>query len=92
MANHKSAKKRIRTTERKRVANKNATSQIKSSLKKVFSSKNKDEAEKLYKEAVSILDKNTTKGRIPKNNASRKKSQITKHLNGLKPAEKEAKE
>ncbi len=92
MANHKSAKKRIRTTERKRVANKNATSQIKSSLKKVFSSKNIDEAEKLYKEAVSILDKNTTKGRIPKNNASRKKSQITKHLNGLKPAEKEAKE
>ena len=87
MANHKSAKKRIRTAERKRVANKNASSKIKSSLKKVFDSKNKEEAEKLYKEAVSLLDKNTTKNRIPKNNASRKKSQLTKHLNSLKPAE-----
>ncbi|MBT8385782.1 MAG: 30S ribosomal protein S20 [Ignavibacteria bacterium] len=87
MANHKSAKKRIRTSERKRVANKNAASKIKSSLKKVFDSKNKEEAEKLYKDAVSLLDKNTAKSRIPKNNASRKKAQLTKHLNSLKPAE-----
>ncbi len=92
MANHKSAKKRIRTSERKRVANKIATSKIKSSVKKVFDSKNKEEAEKLYKEAVSLLDKNTTKNRIPKNNASRKKSQLTKHLTSLKPAETETKE
>ena len=92
MATHKSAKKRIRTSERKRIANKNAASKVKSSLKKVFASNNKEEAEKLYKEAVSILDKNSTKGRIPKNNASRKKSQLTKHLNSLKPAETETKE
>jgi small subunit ribosomal protein S20 len=90
MANHKSAKKRIRTAERKRVNNKNAASKIKSSLKKVFDSKNKEEAEKLYKDAVSLLDKNSTKNRIPKNNASRKKSQLTKHINGLKPAETKA--
>ena len=92
MANHKSAKKRIRTSERKRVANKHAASIVKSSLKKVFESNNKEEAEKLYKEAVSILDKNATKGRIPKNNVSRKKSQLTKHVNKLKPAETETKE
>jgi len=92
MATHKSAKKRIRTSERKRVVNKNAATKVKSSLKKVFASNNKEEVEKLYKEAVSILDKNTTKGRIPKNNASRKKSQLTKHLNSLQPAETETKE
>lgn len=91
MANHKSAKKRIRSTEKKRVANKNAASKIKSSLKKVFDSTNKEEAEKLYKEAVSILDKNTSKGRIIKNNASRKKSQLTKHLKSLQTAKTETK-
>ncbi len=92
MATHKSAKKRIRTSERKRIINKHAATKVKSTLKKVFESNNKEEAEKLYKEAVSILDKNSTKGRIKKNNASRKKSQLTKHLNSLKPTETETKE
>lgn len=92
MATHKSAKKRIRTSGRKRIVNKNAASKVKTSLKKAFASNNKEEAEKLYKEAVSILDKNATKGRIKKNNASRKKSQLTKHLNSLQPAETETKE
>ncbi len=92
MATHKSAKKRIRTSERKRIVNKNAASKVKTSLKKVFESNNKEEAEKLYKEAVSVLDKNAAKGRIKKNNASRKKSQLTKHLNSLQPAETETKE
>ena len=92
MATHKSAKKRIRTNERKRVVNQQGTTRIKSSVKKVMTTNNKEEAEKLYKEAVSILDKGTTKGLIKKNTASRKKSSLTKHLNGLQPAETKTKE
>jgi len=91
MATHKSAKKRIRTIARKRVINQQGTSRIKSSIKKVLATANKDEAEKLYKEAVSVLDKGTTKGLIKKNNASRKKSQLTKHLNSLQSAKTETK-
>ena len=91
MATHKSAKKRIRTIERKRIINQRGTSQIKTTVKKVLSTTNKDEAEKLYKEAVSVLDKGTTKGLIKKNNASRKKSQLTKHLNSLQTAKAETK-
>ena len=53
---------------------------------------NKEEAEKLYKTAIKTLDKGTVKGVIKKNTASRNKSQLTKHLNSLKPAETEAKE
>lgn len=91
MATHKSAKKRIRTNERKRVINQRAASEIKTSVKKVLSSTNKEEAEKLYKEAVSVIDKGTTKGLIKPNTASRRKSMITRHLNSLKPAKTETK-
>jgi len=83
MATHKSAKKRIRTNARKRVINQQGSSRIKTTVKKVLSTTSKEEAEKLYKEAISVLDKGTTKGLIKKNTASRKKSMITRHLNSL---------
>jgi small subunit ribosomal protein S20 len=83
MANHKSAKKRIRTTARRRAVNLMSESRIKTSIKKVLSSTDKTEAEKLYKEAVAILDRTAVKGKLPKNNASRKKAALTRHLNSL---------
>ncbi|MDR3666874.1 MAG: 30S ribosomal protein S20 [Ignavibacteriaceae bacterium] len=83
MANHKSAKKRIRTTARRRKVNQMSESKIKTSIKKVMSSTDKTEAEKLYKEAIAILDRSSVKGKLPKNNASRKKSSLTRHLNSL---------
>ena len=87
MAHHKSAKKRIRSSERKREINKAVISKIKTSTKKVLSSNNKEEAEKSYKEAVSVLDRSVDKGKIKKNTAARKKSQLTRHLNSLASAE-----
>jgi len=87
MANHKSAKKRIRSNEKKRVMNKNNASKIKSTMKKVLDSKKPEEAEKVYKEAVALLDKSATRGRIHRNNAARKKSQLTKYVNGLEVKE-----
>ena len=83
MANHKSAKKRIRTTARRRKVNQMSESKIKTSIKKVLSTTDKAEAEKLYKEAIAILDRSSVKGKLPKNNASRKKSALTRHLNSL---------
>jgi len=91
MATHKSAKKRIRTNERKRVINLGAATRIKSSVKKVLATTNREEAEKLYKEAVSVLDRGATKGLIKQNTASRKKSMITRHLNKLQTAKTAAK-
>jgi small subunit ribosomal protein S20 len=92
MANHKSAKKRIRTSEKKRVMNKLTSSRIKSTMKKVLGTEKLEDAEKNYKEAVALLDKSGTRGRIHRNNAARKKSQLTKHVNSLQPANKETKE
>ena len=83
MASHKSAKKRIRTTERRRNINKNNESKIKTLVKKTLNSTNKEEAEKTYKEAVSVLDKSVTKGVLHRNNAARKKAALTKHVNSL---------
>ena len=91
MATHKSAKKRIRTNERKRLVNQRGTSKIKTTVKKVLDTNNKEEAEKLYKEAVRVLDKSTLKGLIKKNTASRKKSRLTRHLNKLQSAKTESK-
>lgn len=83
MANHKSAKKRIRTSARKKMVNKIVDSKIKTHVKKVLNTTQKDEAEKLYREAVAILDRSAVKGKINKNTASRKKSALTRYVNGL---------
>jgi len=83
MATHISAKKRIRQSEKRKSVNKNKSTEIKSIVKKALSLKEKEGAEKIYKEAVAILDRNASNGRIHKNAAARKKSAITKHLNKL---------
>ena len=86
MAHHKSAKKRIRSSERKKAVNKMTDSKIKTVMKKTFATDKKEELEVLYKEAIAILDKGTSKGRLHKNNAARKKSKLTKHLNKVTAA------
>jgi small subunit ribosomal protein S20 len=91
MASHKSAKKRIRTNERKRVVNQRIESGIKTLYKKTLKTTDLEEAEKNYKEAVSFLDKNATKGKIHRNNAARKKAALTRHLNSLQNQKKTTK-
>jgi len=83
MASHKSAKKRIRSNERKREVNKRVESRIKTLYKKTLNTTDAAEAEKLYKEAVSILDRSSVKNKIHRNNAARKKAALTRHLNKL---------
>ncbi len=84
MAHHKSAKKRIRQNEVRRLRNKAALSEIKTLMKKVHSIEKKDEAEVVLKEAVSKIDKNVSKGRLHKNTAARKKSKLVRYVNSLK--------
>lgn len=86
MANHKSAKKRIRTNERKKNVNTRAESRVKTHVKKALAATEPAEIEKFYKEAVAILDREATKGTLHKNNAARKKSALTKKLNASKAA------
>ncbi len=83
MANHKSAKKRIRTSEKKRIRNKASLTKVKTLLKKVLDSSDKAAGETNLKEAVSFLDRTATKGRLHKNNVARKKAKLTKFVNSL---------
>ncbi len=83
MANHASAKKRIRTSEKRRLRNKATLSRIKTEMKKVLTTEKIEEAEKNLKTAVSVIDKAVSKGRLHKNTAARKKARLTKYVNSL---------
>lgn len=83
MANHKSTKKRIRQSEKRRVRNQAALTKMKTLIKKVHTADDKAKAEVVLKDAVSFIDKSVTKGRLHKNTAARKKSSLTKHVNKL---------
>ncbi len=83
MAHHASAKKRIRTSEKRRLRNKATLSRVKTEMKKVLSSVKAEDAEKNLKTAVSVIDKAVSKGRLHKNTAARKKARLTKFVNSL---------
>lgn len=80
----KSAIKRVKTSEKSHLRNISCKSKIKSSTKKfnlALSENNQEESIKYFKDTVSILDKSVNKGILPKNTASRQKSNLTKKLN-----------
>ena len=82
----KSAIKRVKTSEKSHLRNISCKSKIKSSAKKfnlALSENNQEESIKYFKDTVSILDKSVNKGILPKNTASRQKSNLTKKLNTL---------
>jgi small subunit ribosomal protein S20 len=83
MANHKSAEKRIRANEAKRVRNKYQHKSTRTQVKKLKTTTNKDEAGALLKEVISMLDKLAKKNIIHWKKAANQKSKLTKHVNGL---------
>ena len=82
MANIKSAKKRIKVTEKKTLRNKMIKSALKTAIKK-FEANNKAEAATLYVEAARALDMSASKGVVHKNMAARKKSRLAAKLNAM---------
>lgn len=86
MANIKSAKKRILVINKKTMRNKMIKSSVKTSVKKVVvavNSGNKQEAQNALIIAIRSIDKACSKGVFHKNNASRKKSRLTKMVNKI---------
>ncbi len=79
MANHFSALKRARQTEKKTTVNRNNKSQMKTALRKLrtaLAGTDKTATEKSFGEVVSVLDKSAKKGVIHKNTANRYKSRL----------------
>ncbi len=83
MANHLSAKKRIRQSEARRVHNKYYARSTRNAVKKLRLLKDKDEAVKMYPEVASKLDRLAKINVIHKNKASNLKSSLTKYINTL---------
>jgi len=86
MAQHKSAKKRVRSTKKRAERNKAALSKVKTLTKKVVDEKDPAKAQAILKETVAFLDKTASKGRMHKNTVARRKSTLTKHVNKLAAA------
>ncbi len=84
MPQHKSAIKRARQSAHRAERNKAHLSKLKTLIKKVRSSKTKEEGIVVLKSASKYLDQLSTKGTIHKNNASNQKSRLTKFVNKLK--------
>ena len=83
MPNIKSAKKRVIVTETKTLQNKMAKSDLRTELKKfdaAVAAGDKETATAVYTVAVRKLDKAVAASLLHKNNAARKKGQLTKKL------------
>ena len=83
MANHQSAKKRIRQSETRRLHNKYYAKTMRNAVKKLRELKDKAEAEKLLPSVTGMIDKLAKINVIHKNKASNLKSKLTKHVNKL---------
>lgn len=83
MANTKSAIKRIRQNEKRRLRNRMVKSQTRTYIKKaikVMESKDSEAAKAAALAAIKALDKAAEKGILHKNNAARRKSRLMKRL------------
>ena len=86
MANHVSALKRARQTEKRTAVNRANTTQLRSSLRTLRESiakGDKAEAQKTYRETVSALDKAIQKGVLHKNTAARYKSRLSARVKAV---------
>ena len=80
MANHKSALKRIRSNEKRRVLNKYQHKTTRNAIKKLRELTDKKEAEVLLPSVVSMLDRLAKKNVIHANKAANLKSGLAKHV------------
>ena len=83
MANHKSALKRIRSNEKKRVLNRYQHKTTRNAIKALRLVDNKSEAAEKLVVVTSMIDKLAKKNIIHSNKAANLKSKLTKHVNAL---------
>ena len=83
MANHKSALKRIRSSEKKRVINKYQHKTTRNAIKAIRMATDKADATSKLNEVFSMIDKLAKKNIIHANKASNLKSKLTKHVAAL---------
>ena len=83
MANHKSALKRIRSSESKRLVNRYQHRTTRNAIKKFREMEDAKEAKEFLPSVVSMIDKLAKKNIIHDNKAANLKSQLMRHCNTL---------
>ncbi len=86
MAHHKSAKKRIRQNEKKRIRNRHIRTTLRSALKRfeqTLEAQNAEELKSILDKTISIVDKAASKGVIHRNKAARHVSQLRRKVNAF---------
>ena len=79
MANTKSAMKRIRQNEKRRLRNRAVRSQLRTAVKTARAAQGDGQREVVL-DAIRLLDKAVTKGVVHRNTAARKKSALARRL------------
>jgi len=84
MPNHKSAEKRVRQSEKRRVINRSHRTKVRTYIKKLRSaldSGSAQDVQQILPEAISVIDKSVQKGVLHANAAARYKSRLTVKAN-----------
>jgi small subunit ribosomal protein S20 len=88
LATHKSALKRAKQNEVKRLRNMSYKTRVKKAVKEVrdaVASNSEDQAKESLQKAVSTIQKTASKGVIHRKKASRKISRISRQVNQITP-------
>ncbi len=86
MANHKSAEKRNRQSQVRRLRNRANTTQMRNVIKAVDAAivtGSQEDAKTALNTAIPLIAKTASRGTIHKKNASRKVSRLTKRVNKM---------
>lgn len=84
MAQHLSAIRQSRRALRHRTRNRAYVSRMKTAIKRVRQTKEKDKAADALKKVAKMLDQLAAKGVIHRNNAANQKSRLAKFVSSLK--------
>jgi small subunit ribosomal protein S20 len=80
LANTRSAQKRMRQQEKRRIHNRAQRSRIKTAIKDVLKAPSAESGAAALKEASGLLDRMASRKLIHRNKAARKKSQLAHHV------------
>jgi small subunit ribosomal protein S20 len=84
MPNHKSAEKRVRQNERRRLINRSNRTRLRTSIKELRTALSAGDAKEtvaLLPKTISEIDKAVKKGALHRNAAARQKSRLTARVN-----------
>jgi small subunit ribosomal protein S20 len=81
--NIKSAKKRLRQSENRRVRNKSVRSRIRSGTRALLATTSAEEARAMLPDLYTLIDRAAGHGVLHPNTAARQKSRLARHVESL---------